>query len=257
MAENKSKVRKIIIGTVIAIMVIAVAVTGAVLIKKSTQKKPEPETATKTSTLPVSTTSPYVVLSDIDTNFRIKQIIGRVVSDDMGINCSLVFGTTEECLNIGAGLHRTSSIPGYSTPPIIAGHCLTVFKGFEKAEIGMTITLQMPYGDYTYRISEIKVINKDDFDFAVIREPIKHAIFYTCYPFDHINSPKEDRLFLYCDYISGDRIIDDINFTVPADVTNKAGKLVNEGKTERSSEKTSQIVENVKESISKDLTKPN
>ena len=121
----------------------------------------------------------------------------------------------------------------------------------------MTITLQMPYGDYTYRISEIKVINKDDFDFAVIREPIKQAIFYTCYPFDHINSPKEDRLFLYCDYISGDRIIDDINFTVPADVTNKAGKLVNEGKTERSSEKTSQIVENVKESISKDLTKPN
>ena len=78
MAENKSKVRKIIIGTVIAIMVIAVAVTGAVLIKKSTQKKPEPEPATKTSTLPVSTTSPYVVLSDIDTNFRIKQIIGTV-----------------------------------------------------------------------------------------------------------------------------------------------------------------------------------
>ena len=256
MAASENKKKKIIIGVIIAIVIIAIAVTSAVLIKKHAQKKADTTGESTTTTLPVSTTSPYVVLSDIDTNFHIKQIIGQVVSDDMGINCSLVFGTTEECLNIGAGLHRTSSIPGYSTPPIIAGHCLTVFKGFEKAEIGMTITLKMPYGDYTYRISEIKVIDKDEFDFSVIREPIKQAIFYTCYPFDHINSPKQDRLFLYCDYISGDRIIDDVNFTVPADVTNKDGKYVNEGKTEQSSEKTSQIVNNVKESINNNLTKP-
>lgn len=254
-SENNKK--KIIIGVIIAIVIIAISATSAVLIKKHTQKKPDTTDKSTTTTPTVSTTSPYVVLSDIDTNFHIKQIIGQVVSDDMGINCSLVFGTTEECLNIGAGLHRTSSIPGYSTPPIIAGHCLTVFKGFEKAEIGMTITLKMPYGDYTYRISEIKVIDKDEFDFAVIREPIKQAIFYTCYPFDHINSPKEDRLFLYCDYISGDRIIDDVNFTVPADVTNKDGKYVNENRTEQSSEKTSQIVNNVKESINNNLTNSN
>lgn len=257
MADKKSSIKKTVIVITAAIVVIAIAVTGAILIRKSTQKKEETTASSTTTTLPVSTTSPYVVLSDINTNFHIKQIIGRIVSNDMGIDCSLVFGTTEECLNIGAGLHRTSSIPGYSTPPIIAGHCLTVFKGFEKAEIGMTITLQMPYGDYTYRISEIKVIDKDEFDFAVIREPINQAIFYTCYPFDHINSPKQDRLFLYCDYVSGKRIVDDVHFTVPDDVTNKAGEYVKEKQTEQSSEKTSQIVQNVKESINNDLTKPN
>lgn len=257
MADKKPSIKKTVIVITAAIVIIAIAVTGAVLIRKSTQKKEETTASSTTTTLPVSTTSPYVVLSDINTNFHIKQIIGRIVSNDMGIDCSLVFGTTEECLNIGAGLHRTSSIPGYSTPPIIAGHCLTVFKGFEKAEIGMTITLQMPYGDYTYRISEIKVIDKDEFDFAVIREPINQAIFYTCYPFDHINSPKQDRLFLYCDYVSGKRIVDDIHFTVPDDVTNKAGEYVKEKQTEQSSGKTSQIVQNVKESINNDLTKPN
>lgn len=257
MADKKPSIKKTVIVITAAIVVIAIAVTGAILIRKNTQKKEETTASSTTTTLPVSTTSPYVVLSDINTNFHIKQIIGRIVSNDMGIDCSLVFGTTEECLNIGAGLHRTSSIPGYSTPPIIAGHCLTVFKGFEKAEIGMTITLQMPYGDYTYRISEIKVIDKDEFDFAVIREPINQAIFYTCYPFDHINSPKQDRLFLYCDYVSGKRIVDDVHFTVPDDVTNKAGEYVKEKQTEQSSEKTSQIVQNVKESINNDLTKPN
>ncbi len=230
MRYPKNKNSKIIIAILCILIVAATAIAVTFFVKNAS--KEENTTASPSTTKPVATTSPYVLLSDIDREFHNKQIIGRVVSEDLNVNCNLIFGTTDECLSLGAGLHKTSSIPGYTTPPVIAGHCQTVFKGFKNAEVGDTITVEMPYGDYTYKISEIKIMDKNEFDFAVLREPIKKAIFYTCYPFEKVSYVKTDRMFLYCDYISGDRILDDVNFTVPDDVTNKYGALVNQKKDE-------------------------
>lgn len=175
----------------------------------------EEEPTTEPSTEP-TTVEPYILLSDIQYEFYNKEVIGKVVSEDLGIDCNLVWGTSDDCLRIGAGLHKTSSIPGYATPPIIGGHVQTVFKGFEKAEAGagQTITISMPYGDYVYEIVDMKVMNKDEFDFSIKDEPIMQAIFYTCYPFGKVNYVKTDRLFLYCDLVEGVRILDDVHYDV-------------------------------------------
>lgn len=183
------------------------------------------EPTTEPATEP-ATVEPYILLSDIQYEFYEKEVIGRIVSEDLGIDCDLVFGTSDDCLRVGAGLHKTTSIPGYATPPIIGGHVQTVFEGFSKAEIGKTITISMPYGDYVYEIVEMEVMDKNAFDFAVKDEPTMQAIFYTCYPFGKVNYVKTDRLFLYCDLVEGTRILDDIHYdvsdyTTAADPSNK------------------------------------
>lgn len=179
----------------------------------------EVEEPTTVSTTEPATIEPYILLSDIRHEFYEKEVIGRIVSEDLGVDCNLVFGTTDECLSLGAGLHKTSSIPGYATPPIIGGHVLTDFKGFANAEKGKTITISMPYGDYVYEIAKTDVMNKNEFDFSIKEEPIMQAIFYTCYPFGKVNYEKTDRFFLYCDLVEGTRILDDIHYDVSAFTT--------------------------------------
>ena len=201
------KLNKKIVIVVALVACIAIVVTVIVMVNF---KKPEPSPP-PTTTEKETTTEPFVLLSEIEHEFRTKQIIGRIVSEDLNIDCNLVFGTTNECLNLGAGIHKTSSLPGFYTPPVIAGHCQTVFKGFKNAEIGHKITIEMPYGNYVYEIKEIKIIDKSEFSFSILKEPIDQAIFYTCYPFEKANYTKKLRLFLYCDRVSGDRILDDIS----------------------------------------------
>ncbi len=206
---------KKIIFTLSLILILAVSLT----VTMTSCKKESEEPTTVPSTTEPTTAEPYILLSDIQHEFYNKEIIGRVVSEDLGIDCNLVWGTSDDCLRIGAGIHKTSSIPGYATPPIIGGHVQTVFKGFANAEKGKTITISMPYGDYVYEIVEMEVMNKNDFDFSIKDEPIMQAIFYTCYPFGKVNYVKTDRLFLYCDLVEGIKILDDIHYDVSAFTT--------------------------------------
>ena len=210
-----SRKRKNLIITIICIVIAVTAVIVTVVCIKNKEPEPAPTT---TSTEPHSV-EPYVLLSEIKHEFEEKEIIGRVESEDLGISCDLVFGTSDECLRYGAGIHKTSSLPGCPTPPIIAGHVRTVFKGFKNAEVGKTISVVMPYGTYTYEIEKIEIMEGNDFDFGIMRKPTKTAVFYTCYPFEKVNYVKTKRLFLYCKYVDGPHLLDDINHTIPSYMT--------------------------------------
>ena len=212
----KNKKNKILV-TVFSVLIVVLAVVTVIL---TTQKTPKTEPVITDPPTETTTMEPLILLSEIKHEFQEKEIIGRVVSEDLGIDCNLVFGTSDDCLRLGAGIHKTSSLPGYSTPPVIAGHVQTVFVGFQNAEVGKTISIEMPYGTYVYKIAKIEVIEKSEFDFSILNEPIKQAIFYTCYPFGKVNYVKTKRMFLYCDYVSGDRIFDDVHFTIPDELKN-------------------------------------
>lgn len=212
MTKKQLNKKQTISIAVTCVLIVVAAIVTVVLIKNN--NKPEPITSTRATTAP-STTEPFLLLSEIKHEFVDREVIGRVESEDLGISCDLVFGTSDDALRLGAGIHKSSSLPGYSTPPIIAGHVQTVFKGFQNAEVGKTITVKMPYGEYVYRIKEIEIMDKNDFSFDVIDEPCMQAIFYTCYPFGKVNYVKTDRMFLYCDYVSGTRILDDVNLPIP------------------------------------------
>lgn len=230
MAEKKSS-----ITIAVSCLIVFVTVLLVIAVFGKGMKKEEPATAAPVSTT-VSTTEelPTVLLSYIYNKeyhvkeFRAKQIVGRVSSEELGINCNLVFGTSDECLNLGAGLHKCSSLPGMNTPltesatcPIIAGHCRTVFVGLSKFDPnngefpkGITITLEMPYGKYTYEITKAEIMKASDFKFSDHRASFGNfepdmALFYTCYPFGVVNYVKTDRLFLTGKLIKGDRVVDD------------------------------------------------
>ena len=210
----KDKKNIIIIVAALILVVVAVCVTVFLI---NNQREPEPVTQTTTKRV----VEPYVLLSDIKHDFRDRETIGRIESEDLGISCNLIFGTSDDALRLGAGFHKTSSLPGYSTPPIIGGHVQTVFKGFQNAEVGKIIKIVMPYGEYVYKIKEIKVMDKDEFSFDIMKVPCKQAIFYTCYPFGKVNYVKTQRMFLYCDYVKGPKLLDDIHYTIPDEMTTK------------------------------------
>ncbi|MBR6479057.1 MAG: hypothetical protein IKT04_00955 [Clostridia bacterium] len=126
----------------ICCLVLIAAALLAVVFFGNGFKKKTPATTTEKTTVTTTEELPTVLLSYVYDKkyhvdeFRPKQIIGRVSSEDLNINCNLVFGTSDECLNLGAGMHKCSSLPGMKTPltdsatcPIIAGHCRTVFEG--------------------------------------------------------------------------------------------------------------------------------
>ena len=230
MAEKRSS-----LTVAVSCLIVLVTVLLVIIIFGKGFKKEVPTTTAPPKTTVVTTEEqPTVLLSYIydkkyhTEEFRAKQIVGRVSSEELGINCNLVFGTSDECLNLGAGLHKCSSLPGMNTPlnesascPIIAGHCRTVFAGLSKFDPnngefpkGITITLEMPYGKYTYEITKAEVMKAADFRFSDHRASHNNfepdtAIFYTCYPFGVVNYVKTDRLFLTGKLIKGDRVVDD------------------------------------------------
>lgn len=223
--------KKIITYVFSAIIIIAAIVLAVVLVKNSIGEEPTTTTTKKVTTTEEPTT---VLLSyALDkkyhaSEFRVKQVMGSVQSDDLNINCNLVYGTSDECLSFGAGLHKCSSLPGMKTPltpsatcPIIAGHCRTDFAGLSKIDPkngelpkGLTITLRMPYGDYTYEVIKAEVGKAADFKFSDHRASYGNfepdiAIFYTCYPFGIVNYVKTDRLFVTCKLVEGYELVDD------------------------------------------------
>lgn len=222
------KKKKLITFILSAVIVIA-AIVGTIVLSKHSQNV-EPTTIKETTTEePTTVLLSYALDKKYHTSeFHVKQVMGHIISDDLNLNCNLVYGSSDECLSFGAGLHKCSSLPGMKTPltpsatcPIIAGHCRTVFEGFSKIDPkngklpkGLTITLSMPYGDYTYEIVSTEVAKASDFKFSDHRASFGNfepdtAIFYTCYPFGVVNYVKSDRLFITCKLIKGYELVDD------------------------------------------------
>lgn len=155
-------------------------------------------------------TEDAVYLSKIDHKVYEGKSLGTISSTKLGINCKLVYGTSDNTLWKGGGLHTNSSLPGFATPGLVAGHARVCFKGFAQAKLGDVITIKMPYGTYKYRISKIKIINESQYNFeSDLSKVSDQFIFYACYPYPKTSYEKYNRIFYYCDRIAGPKVIDD------------------------------------------------
>lgn len=193
-------------------------VLGAVLGYRHTHPLPPqettpevPSTVATTTAVPTTTQPATVPLSKINTDFYHGKVIGQIDCDSLDIHAPLVYGTTDSDLMKGAGLHEFSSLPGFVTPPLIAGHARIDFTGFANAVVGDEITVTMDYGTYGYKIADIRIMDKSAFSFRSLTEETDQCIFYACYPFYKTNYTKNERIFFYCDRISGPEVVDDIH----------------------------------------------
>jgi sortase A len=101
----------------------------------------------------------------------------------------IVEGTGNEELKKGAGHYIDSVLPGIEDNCVLSGHRETVFKDLGLLEIGDQLIIETSAGVFTYDISSIRIVNKDD---RTVIVPTDHATLTltTCYPFTYIgNAP--------------------------------------------------------------------
>lgn len=94
----------------------------------------------------------------------------------------IIEGTGEGDLERGVGHYSQSVLPGEEDNCVLSGHRDTVFANLGDLVIGDLLIVQTTSGTFTYRISGIRIVDKDD---RTVIVPTDHAVLTltTCYPF--------------------------------------------------------------------------
>jgi sortase A len=98
-------------------------------------------------------------------NARRGEGIGRIRVPRLGLNMVLVEGTDDESLKKGPGRDRRTYMPGEGQLVYIAGHRTTYLAPFahiERLRPGDVVTLEVPYGTFTYRVFTHRIVQGDD-----------------------------------------------------------------------------------------------
>lgn len=115
---------------------------------------------------------------------RPGQAIGRLTIGRIGLKIVVVQGTDHESLKKGPGHYPGSYLPGQGQLIYIAGHRTTYLAPFSHIDAirpGDYVTLQMPYGTFTYVVTRHRIVPSDDL--AVLRSHGREVlILQACHP---------------------------------------------------------------------------
>lgn len=96
--------------------------------------------------------------------------VGRIRIPRVGASFVVVDGTDSASLRKGPGIYDDTPFPGAPGTVAIAGHRTTYlapFRHIDRLRPGDPISLEMPYGLFTYRVQQTKIV--DPSDVAVIK----------------------------------------------------------------------------------------
>ena len=112
----------------------------------------------------------------------------------------IIQGTSTNDLNKGVGHFIQSVLPGQDDNCVLSGHRTTVFKKLGQLKIGDRLIVQTAAGTFTYEISRIRIVHKDD---RTVIVPTDHAVLTvtTCYPFVYIGGAP-DRYIVSADLVA-------------------------------------------------------
>ena len=103
------------------------------------------------------------------------------------VNLPVYFGDTLEILKKGVGHDSSSYFPGEGKSIIYMGHnSKKVFRRFGELQKGNEIKVKTSYGEYTYKIYDMQLIEETEMDKMPIQEEKEILMVYTCYPFHNI-----------------------------------------------------------------------
>jgi sortase A len=89
------------------------------------------------------------------------QALGRIKIPRIGASYVVVEGTSHDDLTKGPGHYPDTPLPGLSGTVAIAGHRTTYLAPFhdvDELKAGDPITLDMPYGRFTYSVQSTKIV---------------------------------------------------------------------------------------------------
>nr|WP_222705326.1 class D sortase [Bacillus marasmi] len=131
----------------------------------------------------------------IDFSAVYNEPLGTVEIPKLNRTLPLIEGTDANVLDQGVGHYSTTVFPGQNEQILISGHRDTVFRNFDRIEIGDKFIINMPYGTYTYEIRSTDIVHADDT--TVIRKMGEEVLVVsTCYPFNFIGDAP-DRFVIY------------------------------------------------------------
>ncbi|MEK5494654.1 class D sortase [Paenibacillus sp. FSL R7-0297] len=127
-------------------------------------------------------------------------VIGKLIIPALQQILPIIHGTDEDELEEGIGHFSESVLPGENNNSVLSGHRDTVFAKLGELEIGNELVVDTSAGSFTYKISAIRIVDKDD---KTIIVPTDHAVLTvsTCYPF-HFIGAAPDRYILIADLIA-------------------------------------------------------
>ncbi|MBG9449545.1 sortase [Cytobacillus firmus] len=126
----------------------------------------------------------------LDVSFEQGEVIGILKIPSLKAELPIIEGTDEDELEKGVGHYSTTVFPGQPNQILLSGHRDTVFRSLGELEIGDIFEVSMPYGEFTYAITDSKIVDADDT--TVIRSTAPNEILTvsTCYPFSYVgNAP--------------------------------------------------------------------
>jgi sortase A len=110
--------------------------------------------------------------------------IGRLRIERLGLDIVLVNGTDRVSLRKGPGRDRRSFLPGEGKLVYVAGHRTTYlapFADIDRLRQGDLISIEVPYGTFTYAVTGHRVVEADDM--SVLRSPERETLrLQACHP---------------------------------------------------------------------------
>lgn len=103
------------------------------------------------------------------------------------VNLPVYFGDTLSILKNGVGHSSSSYFPGEGGSILYMGHNFEgFFRRFGELEIGDDIKVTTTYGEYNYKIYDLKLIEETDLDAVPVQRDKEILMIFTCYPFNNI-----------------------------------------------------------------------
>ena len=133
-------------------------------------------------------------------------LYARLSIPGCGIEDGVYFSDDEESLRKGLGQYFGSHLPGFGRPILISGHNNRSFHTLGNAKIGDTVTVNVDWGVYEYRITGTEIRKADSFSWEELNRHEEILILYTCYPFSTMR-PTDQRYFVYAEKISGPAVL--------------------------------------------------
>ena len=111
--------------------------------------------------------------------------IGRIKIKRIGINFVVVEDTKPEDLRKGPGHYADTPFPGIRGTVAVAGHRTTYlapFRKLDKMRRGDLITLEMPYGRFTYRTELRRIVEPGAYAYVTARKRYDRLALTACHP---------------------------------------------------------------------------
>lgn len=125
------------------------------------------------------------------------EAFGKLLLPKIDGELPIVEGVDANDLAKGVGHDADTLLPLDGGQTVLSGHRDTVFRGIGELAIGDTMIVQLPYGDFEYRITETKIVDADDRTIIVPHDNEVLTV-TTCYPFDFIGYAP-DRYIIYAE----------------------------------------------------------